>query len=77
MGTETAVSYSNLFGGLVMNFRDCAYSIGLLVMGVFVPSQAFATTPGTPVPEPVSLALIAVGAAGMGAAAFIRRRKDK
>ena len=60
-----------------MKFRDCAFSIGLLVMGVLLPSQAFATTPTQPVPEPVSLALIAVGAAGVGAAAWIRRRKDK
>ena len=28
-------------------------------------------------PEPVSLALLAVGAAGVGAAAWIRRRKDE
>jgi hypothetical protein len=60
-----------------MKYRDCAFSIGLLVMVALVPSQVFATTPTQPVPEPVSLALLAVGAAGVGAAAWIRRRKDK
>jgi len=44
---------------------------------VFLPLQANATEPPTSVPEPVSLALLAAGAAGLGAAALIRRRKDK
>ena len=54
-----------------------AFFIGLAVLGVFLPLQANATEPPTSVPEPVSLALLAAGAAGLGAAALIRRRKDK
>lgn len=58
--------------------KDCAILlIGLVLTPVLLPLQAYATTPPTGVPEPVSLALLAVGAAGVGAAAWIRRRKDK
>jgi len=59
-------------------FQDCGFLlIGLILTGVLLPLQAYATTPPNGVPEPVSLALLAVGAAGVGAAAWIRRRKDK
>jgi hypothetical protein len=47
-----------------------------LVMGLVIPIQAFASIVGT-VPEPLSLALLATGIAGLGAAEIIRRRKDK
>ena len=58
--------------------KDCAFVlIGLVLTTVLLPLQAYATTPPNGVPEPVSLALLAVGAAGVGAAAWIRRRKDK
>ena len=58
--------------------KDCAFLlIGLVLTTGFLPLQAYATTPPNGVPEPVSLALLAVGAAGVGAAAWIRRRKDK
>ena len=59
-------------------FQDCGFLlIGLVLTGVLLPLQAYATTPPNGDPEPVSLALLAVGAAGVGAAAWIRRRKDK
>ena len=54
-----------------------AFFIGLVVTGMFLPGQANATNAPYGVPEPVSLVLVAVGAAGVGAAAWIRRRKDK
>ena len=58
--------------------KDCAILlIGVVLTPVLLPLQAYATTPPNGVPEPVSLALLAVGAAGVGAAAWIRRRKDK
>ena len=58
--------------------KDCAFVlIGLVLTTGLLPLQAYATTPPNGVPEPVSLALLAVGAAGVGAAAWISRRKDK
>ncbi len=43
---------------------------------VLLPIQVYASVAGT-VPEPLSLALVATGIAGLGVAELIRRRKSK
>lgn len=48
----------------------------LVVTTLFVPLEASASVPAT-VPEPLSLALLATGLAGVGAAELIRRRNKK
>ena len=56
--------------------KNPSFLIGLVGTAFFLPGQVHASV-DVSVPEPVSMALLAVGAAGLGAAAWIRRRKDK
>jgi hypothetical protein len=56
--------------------KNPSFLIGLVGTALFLPGQANATVNAS-VPEPLSMALLAVGAAGLGAAAWIRGRKDK
>jgi len=56
--------------------QERAFLIALVVTGVVLPLQAYASGTAS-APEPVSLTLLAVGVAGLGAAEFIRRRRGK
>ena len=59
-----------------MNRLNITTILVLVMTTVLLPLQAHATLAGT-VPEPLSLALLATGLAGLGAAEVIRRRKGK
>ena len=59
-----------------MNRLTIASVFSFVMTALLLPLQANASG-SVPVPEPVSLTLLATGVAGLGAAELIRRRRKK
>ena len=59
-----------------MNYLTITSILYFAITVLLLPIQANASVIQT-VPEPLSLALLATGIAGLGAAELLRRRKDK
>jgi PEP-CTERM motif len=57
--------------------REVNLIVLLVATGLLLPIHAFASSPGTPVPEPLSLALLGAGFLGLSTAELMRRRKNK
>ena len=60
-----------------MTARSFTSIFAFVISALFHPLLAAASAPAGTVPEPLSLALVATGVAGLGAVELIRRRKKK
>jgi hypothetical protein len=76
-GTNNVLFAISIGGVRHMNhFTTTSLLVGMALLLLPLQAQASVPTNGS-VPEPLSLALLATGIAGLGAAELIRRRKNK